>query len=47
MKEERIIAEGAGAAAVAAVLAHGAKPGPAAVIVTGGNIDTDKLKALL
>jgi threonine dehydratase len=47
-REERIIVEGAGAAATAAVL-DGAAAGSRriAVILSGANIDFDKLKALL
>jgi threonine dehydratase len=47
-REERIIVEGAGAAATAAVL-DGAAAGArrVAVILSGANIDFDKLKALL
>lgn len=46
-REEKVIAEAAGAAATAGVLAHGAQAGPVAVIVSGANIDTEKLKTLL
>ena len=46
-REEKIIAEAAGAAATAGVLAHGAQAGPVAVIVSGANIDSEKLKTLL
>lgn len=45
-REERLIAEAAGAAAIAAVLEHGASR-RVAVIVTGANIDLDKLKTLI
>ncbi len=44
VNEEKLIAEGAGAAATASVLAHGAPDGPVAVIVSGANIDIEKLK---
>jgi len=46
-KEEKLIAEGAGAAATASVLTHGGGGGSAAVIVSGANIDLEKLKALM
>jgi threonine dehydratase len=48
-QEERLIAEGAGAAAAAAILAGGIGPGAqqVAVIVSGANIDSDKLKTLI
>ena len=46
-KEEKLIAEGAGAVAVASVLSRGAGSGPAAVIVSGANIDLEKLKMLI
>jgi threonine dehydratase len=46
-KEERLIAEGAGAAATACVLAHCASGGPVAVIVSGANIDLEKLKRII
>ena len=47
--EEHLIAEGAGATATAAVLAHKAvKPGAkAAVICSGGNIDLNKFRSVL
>jgi threonine dehydratase len=46
--EEGVVAEGAGAVAVAAVLAGRVRPrGPAAVLVTGGNIDGGRLAGLL
>jgi threonine dehydratase len=47
MKEEKVIAEGAGAAATASVLAHGASVGPVAVIVSGANVDLEKLKGII
>jgi threonine dehydratase len=46
-REEKVITEGAGAAAAAAVLARDSAAGPTAVIVSGANIDTEKLKQLL
>jgi threonine dehydratase len=46
MKQEKLIAEGAGAAATAAILAHGAE-GPAAVVVSGANIDLETLKRII
>jgi threonine dehydratase len=45
--EEKLIAEGAGAAGAAALLAHGTAEGRVAVIISGANIDLEKLKALL
>jgi threonine dehydratase len=47
MKEEKVIAEGAGAAATASVLAHRPCRGPVAVIVSGANIDLEKLRAVM
>ncbi len=46
---EHLVAEGAGATAVAAVLARSIqpRPGPAAIIVSGANIDTARLVAIL
>lgn len=47
-QEERIIVEGAGAAAAAAVLSGAARTdGKMAVVLSGGNIDLDKLGPLL
>jgi threonine dehydratase len=43
----KVIAEGAGALSVAAALKAGDDTGPAVAIVTGGNIDTDKLLSIL
>ncbi len=43
----RVVAEGAGAAAVAAALTGQVKPGPIVCIVSGGNIDVAKLGAIL
>jgi threonine dehydratase len=42
-----VVAEGAGAAAVAAALSGRAGPGPLVCIVSGGNIDLMKLSAIL
>jgi threonine dehydratase len=46
---EHLVAEGAGATAVAAALARTIEPrsGPAAVIISGANIDTERLAAIL
>jgi threonine dehydratase len=46
MKHEKLIAEGAGAAAPAAILAHGAE-GLVAVVVSGANIDLEALKRII
>ena len=46
-REEKLIAEGAGAAATASVLARGACTGSVAVIVSGANIDLDRLKKII
>jgi threonine dehydratase len=46
-KEEKLIAEGAGAAATASILAHGATQGPVAVVVSGANIDLGQLKDII
>lgn len=43
---EHIVAEGAGALALAAALAHD-RPGPAVALVTGGSLDAAKLSAIL
>jgi threonine dehydratase len=43
----RIVAEGAGAAGVAAALAGRAGPGKVVCIVSGGNIDLDRFSAIL
>jgi threonine dehydratase len=43
----RVIAEGAGAAALAAALAGGAGGGKVVCIVSGGNIDASKLAEIL
>ena len=42
-----MIAEGAGAAALAAALAGGAGGGKVACVVSGGNIDASKLSEIL
>jgi threonine dehydratase len=49
VREERVVAEGAGAAGVAAVLRGGVvKPGQqVAIVLSGGNIDTATLAAIL
>jgi threonine dehydratase len=48
-REEHVIAEGAGAAAVAAVLARRAdeRRGPIVAIVSGSNIDVERFSAIL
>jgi threonine dehydratase len=46
-ERSRVVAEGAGAAAVAVALAGRAGPGPVACIVSGGNIDSSRLAAIL
>ena len=46
-ERNRIIAEGAGAAGVAAALTGKAGAGKAVAIVSGGNIDTAKLVTIL
>jgi threonine dehydratase len=43
----RVVAEGAGATGVAAALAGRAGPGKVVCIVSGGNIDLDRLTAIL
>ena len=43
----RVVAEGAGALALAAALAGRAGPGRVVCVVSGGNIDSDKLAAIL
>jgi threonine dehydratase len=47
VERARVVAEGAGAAAVAAALSGRAGPGPLVCIVSGGNIDLLKLSAIL
>ncbi len=43
----QVVAEGAGAASVAATLGGGAGPGPVVCVVSGGNIDLAKLATIL
>jgi threonine dehydratase len=46
--EDHVVAEGAGAAAPAAVLAGKVRgPGHAVALVTGSNIDLERLRAVL
>jgi threonine dehydratase len=47
--QERLVVEGAGAAAIAAVLSHALdlRDRRVAVVVSGGNIDSDKLKTVM
>ncbi|MFP5355316.1 MAG: threonine/serine dehydratase [Gemmatimonadota bacterium] len=47
MERNRVVAEGAGAAAVAAALAGGAGDGPVVAVVSGGNLDTRVLVRIL
>ena len=47
VERNRLVAEGAGAASVAAALAGGAGNGKIVAVVSGGNIDSDKLSAIL
>jgi threonine dehydratase len=47
VRHARIVAEGAGAAAVAAARAPGALPGRVVCIVSGGNIDPQVLATIL
>jgi threonine dehydratase len=47
VERTRVVAEGAGGAAVAAALAGKAGGGKVVCVVSGGNIDTDKLMAVL
>jgi len=47
VERARVVAEGAGAAAVAAALSGRAGPGPLVCVVSGGNIDVLKLGAIL
>ena len=49
VEAEHLVAEGAGATAVAAVLAGTIPrcPGPAAVVVSGANIDSSRLASIL
>lgn len=46
-ERNRVIAEGAGAASVAAALAGKAGPGKVVCVVSGGNIDAEKLATIL
>src|SRR5207248_11245698 len=46
-ERQRVIAEGAGAAALAAALGGGAGGGRIACVVSGGNLDTARLIAIL
>jgi threonine dehydratase len=46
-EEEGIVAEGSAAVAVAAVLEGAVQAGPAAVVLTGGNVDAARLAAIL
>jgi threonine dehydratase len=43
----RVVAEGAGAASVAAALSDRAPSGKIVAVVSGGNIDPEKLSAIL
>jgi threonine dehydratase len=47
VERARIVAEGAGAAAVAAALTGRAGEGPIVCVVSGGNIDASKLADIL
>jgi threonine dehydratase len=47
VERNRVVAEGAGAAAVAAAMAGKAGDGKVVCVVSGGNIDTDKLVKIL
>ncbi|MBM04157.1 MAG: pyridoxal-5'-phosphate-dependent protein subunit beta [Chloroflexi bacterium] len=47
MERNRVIAEGAAAAAVAAAMAGKAGKGKTACIISGGNIDSEKIKQIL
>ena len=47
VERNRIVAEGAGAASLAAALTGKAGSGPLVCIVSGGNIDTEKLARIL
>jgi threonine dehydratase len=46
-EEEGIVAEGSAAVAVAVVLEGAICSGPAAVVLTGGNVDAARLAAIL
>lgn len=47
VERNHVVAEGAGAASVAAALATEGLPGPIACVVSGGNLDPAKLSAIL
>jgi threonine dehydratase len=47
VERNRVVAEGAGALPVAAALSGRAGPGPLVCVVSGGNIDSEKLAAIL
>jgi threonine dehydratase len=47
VERARVVAEGAGAAAVGAALQGRAGDGPIVCVVSGGNIDTTKLTEIL
>ena len=47
VERNRVVAEGAGAASVAAALSGGAGTGKVVCIVSGGNIDSGKLVNIL
>ena len=47
VEKARVIAEGAGALALAAALRGKAGPGPVVAIISGGNIDLAKLSELI
>lgn len=46
-EDDGVVAEGSGAAGVAALLSRPAPPGPVVVVVTGGNIDGRRLAEIL
>ena len=45
--DAHVVAEGAGAAALAAALSGEAGPGPVVAVISGGNIDTEVLTEIL
>jgi threonine dehydratase len=47
VERNRVVAEGAGAAAVAVALGDYRGPGPTVCVVSGGNIDASKLASIL
>jgi threonine dehydratase len=47
VERQRVVAEGAGGAAVAAALTGKAGPGKVVAVVSGGNIDPEKLATML